>query len=113
MSDLPEIPETNYVVGKDGEMILVDDENKVKRPPMYHVVLLNDDYTPMDFVVELLTKVFGLTEAKAIDIMMEVHEKGEAIAATYSFDVAESRVAHVNTIAQNNQVPLRAEMRAE
>lgn len=113
MSDLPEIPETHFTVGGDGQLILADDDAKVKRPPMYHIVLLNDDFTPMDFVVELLMQVFGHPESKAADLMMEVHEKGEAIVATYSFDVAESRAAHVNTIAQNNGFPMRAEMRPE
>ena len=97
---------------KERELLVIDDDNKVKQPPLYHVVLLNDDFTPMDFVVELLMAIFGHTESKAIDIMMEVHQKGEAIAATYSFDVAESRTAHVNKIAQNNGFPMRAEMRA-
>lgn len=113
MSNLPEIPETHFVVEDGDQLVLVEDEAKIKRPPMYHVVLLNDDFTPMDFVVELLVQVFGHPESKAIDLMMEVHKKGEAIVATYSFDVAESRVAHVNQIAQNNEFPMRAEVRPE
>lgn len=96
----------------DRELLVIDGDSKTKRPPLYHVVLLNDDFTPMDFVIELLMAIFGYAESKAIDIMMEVHQKGEAIAATYSFDIAESRTAHVNTIAQNNGFPMRAEMRA-
>ena len=97
----------------DRELLVIDGDSKTKRPPFYHVVLLNDDFTPMDFVVELLMAIFDHTEGTAVDLMMEVHEKGEAIVATYSFDIAESRVAHVNTIAQNNGFPMRAEMRAQ
>jgi len=112
---MSEIPETHFVVGDDGQLVLVEDNSStdIKRPPMYCVVLLNDDFTPMDFVTQLLMEIFQHTEGTALDLMMEVHEKGEAVVATYSYDVAESRVAHVNMIAQNNQFPLRATMRPE
>lgn len=110
---MSEIPETKYTVGKDGELTLVEDDAKVKRPPMYVVVLLNDDFTPMDFVVELVMQVFGHSEDHAVAVMLDIHEKGERAVATYSYDVAESRVAHVNAIAQSNNFPLRAEMRPE
>lgn len=113
--DLPEIPETHFVVNDKNELVLVEEEQegKVKRPPMYNVILLNDDYTPMDFVVELLMQVFGHSESAAVELMSAVHEKGEAVVATYSYDIAESRVAHVNKIAQNNSFPLKATMRPE
>ncbi len=111
--DPTDIPETQYVVNDDNEIVVVDKCVDLEPPKMYAVILLNDDYTPMDFVVELLMQVFQHNESEAIKIMMDVHEKGEAVAAIYSYDIAESRVASVNVIAQNNKVPLRVEMRPE
>ena len=97
----------------DRELIVVEKGVDLQPPSMYAVIILNDDYTPMDFVVELLMAIFGKSEAEAADIMMAVHNKGEAVAGVYSYDVAESRVAHVNAIAQGNEFPLRVEMRPE
>ncbi len=97
----------------DTEIVVIDKGVDLEPPKMYAVIILNDDYTPMDFVVELLMQVFQHNESEAFNIMKTVHEKGEAVAAVYSYDVAESRVASVNVIAQNNEVPLRVEMRPE
>jgi len=105
------IPETHYVVNDNNELVLVDDVADLEPPKMQQVVLLNDDYTPMDFVVELLIKIFDHNETTATEIMTTIHETGEAVAATYSFDVAESRIAHVNAVAQSNGFPLKAVMR--
>ncbi|MDC2888070.1 ATP-dependent Clp protease adaptor ClpS [Psychrosphaera algicola] len=66
---------------------------KLKRPPMYKVVLNNDDYTPMDFVVEVLLKFFGMDLEKANHIMFRIHREGKAIVGTYSAEIAETKVA--------------------
>lgn len=88
--------------------VLVKDEEKLDEPSMYNVVLLNDDYTPMVFVVDLLINLFGHSDATAVDLMMDVHENGSAIAGTFSKDVAETKVAQVHATAQSAGHPLRA-----
>jgi ATP-dependent Clp protease adaptor protein ClpS len=76
-------------------------------PPRYAVILLNDDYTPMDFVVLVLTRLFNKTQDEAEAIMTEVHEKGKGLAGCYSHDVAETKVSQVNHISQVNKHPFK------
>ena len=83
---------------------------KLKRPPLYRVVLINDDYTPMEFVVEVLETVFGMDRSKATRVMLEVHTKGKGICGTFSFEIAETKVAQVTSIAQQQQHPLLCTM---
>ena len=85
---------------------------KLKKPPMYRVVLLNDDYTPMEFVVEVLETVFGLERTNATRIMLEVHTKGKGICGIFTFEIAETKVAQVMNIAQQQQHPLLCTMEA-
>lgn len=86
----------------------VKDKEEVAEPPMYNVVLLNDDYTPMDFVVDLLIKLFGHNDSNAVDIMLNVHENGSGVAGTYGRDIAETRIAQVHSVAQTAGHPLKA-----
>ncbi|MBU2881311.1 ATP-dependent Clp protease adapter ClpS [Psychrosphaera sp. B3R10] len=86
---------------------------KLKRPPMYKVVLNNDDYTPMDFVVEVLLKFFGMDLEKANHIMFRIHREGKAIVGTYSAEIAETKVAQVNQYARVNEHPLLCTMEQE
>jgi ATP-dependent Clp protease adaptor protein ClpS len=79
---------------------------KVKRPPLYKVILLNDDYTPMDFVVHILEIFFGLNQEAATHIMLEVHVQGKGICGTFTREIAETKVAQVNEYARENQHPL-------
>jgi ATP-dependent Clp protease adaptor protein ClpS len=79
---------------------------KVKKPPLYKVVLLNDDYTPMDFVVHILEKFFAKDRQHATRIMLEVHTRGKGICGVYTHEIAETKVAQVNTYARENQHPL-------
>jgi len=83
---------------------------KVKRPPLYRVILVNDDYTPMEFVVEVLETVFGMERSQATRVMLEVHTRGKGICGVYSFEIAETKVAQVTNIAQQQQHPLLCTM---
>ncbi|MBV7314581.1 ATP-dependent Clp protease adapter ClpS [Shewanella sp. NIFS-20-20] len=79
---------------------------EVTPPSMYMVILNNDDYTPMDFVIEVLKLFFNLTDEKATDIMLTVHHQGKAVCGLYPFDIAETKVIQVNQFARQNDHPL-------
>ncbi len=83
---------------------------KVERPAMYKVILLNDDYTPMDFVVEVLRRFFGITEDQAIGLMLTVHNKGAAVVGVFTREIAETKVALVMDFARQNGHPLQCIM---
>lgn len=84
----------------------------LKRPSMYKVVLLNDDYTPMDFVVEVLERFFSLGREKAVKVMLQVHTQGKGVCGVYTRDIAETKAAQVNQFARENQHPLLCEIEA-
>ena len=86
---------------------------KTAKPPMYKVILLNDDFTPMEFVVHILEKFFGINHDLAINIMLTVHQKGLAVIGVFSHDVAESKVNQVMTYSRKNQHPLQCTMEKE
>jgi ATP-dependent Clp protease adaptor protein ClpS len=83
---------------------------KPKKPSMWHCVMLNDDYTPMEFVVGLLQKVFHHTLEGATAIMLEVHTKGRGIAGTYTYEVAETKRGECLRYAEQSQYPLKVEL---
>ncbi len=83
---------------------------KLKRPSMYKVIILNDDYTPMEFVVQVLESFFRLGREKATQIMLHVHTRGVGVCGVYTKDVAETKVAQVNEYARNSQHPLLCDM---
>ena len=85
---------------------------KLKRPPMYKVLIHNDDYTPMDFVVHILEKFFGMGREKATQVMLQVHTRGVGVAGVYTREVAETKVAQVNDYARENDHPLKCTMEA-
>jgi ATP-dependent Clp protease adaptor protein ClpS len=93
--------------------ILTKTAPKTARPPMYKVMLLNDDYTPMEFVVHVLERFFGLNHAQAFDIMLTVHKKGLAVVGVFSAEVAETKVAQVMDFARRHQHPLQCTMEKE
>jgi ATP-dependent Clp protease adaptor protein ClpS len=98
----------------DGDTTVVTKTRVVtKRPPLYKVLLLNDDYTPMDFVVYVLERFFGISNQQATDIMLTVHNKGIAVVGVFSFEIAETKVAQVMELAQRNQHPLQCTMEKE
>ena len=96
----------------DGE-VLTKTKPKTSRPPMYKVILLNDDFTPMEFVVHILEKFFSINHDMAINIMLTVHQKGLAVIGVFSHDVAESKVNQVMTYSRQNQHPLQCTMEKE
>jgi ATP-dependent Clp protease adaptor protein ClpS len=100
--------------GTDGDAsILTKTKSKTQRPPLYKVLLLNDDYTPMEFVVHVLERFFGLSHAQAFEIMLTVHKKGLAVVGVFSFEVAETKVAQVMDFARRHQHPLQCTMEKE
>jgi len=88
-------------------------KTKTQRPPLYKVLLLNDDYTPMEFVVHVLERFFGLSHAQAFEIMLTVHKKGLAVVGVFSFEVAETKVAQVMDFSRRHQHPLQCTMEKE
>ena len=83
---------------------------ELARPPLYSVLLLNDDYTPMDFVVDVLVRFFAMDLEKATQVMLHVHTRGRGVCGVYSREVAESKVAQVNEYSRLNQHPLLCTM---
>ena len=99
--------------GQPDTSIILKTRPKTKKPSMYKVLLLNDDYTPMEFVVHVLERFFGLNHAQAFDIMLTVHKKGLAVVGVFSFEVAETKVAQVMDFARRHQHPLQCTMEKE
>jgi ATP-dependent Clp protease adaptor protein ClpS len=83
---------------------------EVARPPMYQVILLNDDYTPMDFVVHILQSFFGLAYERAHEVMLNVHLRGRGVCGLYTREVAETKVTQVNEFSRSNHHPLLCTM---
>ena len=106
MSDQPEKH------GQPGGYDLAVEEARpqIKQPPLYRVVLINDDFTPMEFVVEILESVFGMERTRATQVMLEVHTKGKGVCGVYSYEIAETKVAQVMGIAKQHQHPLLCTM---
>ena len=98
-------------LGRDFEgWVATDDKTKVKEPPLYKVLLHNDDYTSMEFVVLLLEKVFNKSTPEATRIMLNVHQQGIGVAGVYHKEIAETKMAIVHDLAQKNEYPLRCTM---
>ena len=95
------------------ERIDSETDQETEEPPMYKVMLLNDDYTTMEFVVEVLVYVFKKSPEEAIRIMLNVHRKGVGVCGIYSFEVAETKVNTVETLARENGFPLKCIMERE
>ena len=96
--------------GDGHDLAVAEARPKLKRPPLYRVILINDDYTPMEFVVEVLESIFSMERPKATRVMLEVHTKGKGICGVYNFEIAETKVAQVMSIAQQQQHPLLCTM---
>ncbi|SEQ03109.1 ATP-dependent Clp protease adaptor protein ClpS [Thalassovita taeanensis] len=100
--------------GDDNDVsVVLQTRPKTKRPPLYKVMLLNDDFTPMEFVVHVLERFFGMTHAQAFEIMLTVHKKGLAVVGVFSHEIAETKVTQVMDFARRNQHPLQCTMEKE
>jgi len=96
----------------EGEAQVEEQEPATKKPPRYKVVLLNDDYTPMEFVVHVLEVFFGFGREKATQIMLAVHTQGSAVVGIFTRDVAETKSEQVNNYAQSHDHPLMSRVEA-
>ncbi len=94
---------------EDG-LALKEAKPKLKRPPLYKVIIVNDDYTPMDFVVHILEIFFSRDRDTATRIMLEVHTRGKGVCGIYTHEIAESKVSMVNSYSRDNQHPLLCTM---
>ena len=100
----------DYEHHSDEGLALQEAKPQTKEPALYKVVLLNDDYTPMEFVVTLLEKLFGMDREKATRVMLLVHTHGKGVCGIFTYEVAETKVAQVNEYARRHQHPLMCSM---
>ena len=98
---------------RDHGLMVETSRPEVAPPPLYQVLLLNDDYTPMEFVVHVLERFFGTSHQQALEIMMTVHRKGLAVVGVFSFEIAETKVTQVMDYSRRNQHPLQCTMEKE
>jgi ATP-dependent Clp protease adaptor protein ClpS len=96
--------------GQKFDLAVEEAKPEIKEPPLYRVVLINDDFTPMEFVVNILESIFGMERTRATQVMLEVHTKGKGICGVYNFEIAETKVAQVMGLAQQHQHPLLCTM---
>ena len=92
------------------DLAIQEAEPKLERPPLYKVVLINDDYTPMDFVVHILESFFTIDRENATRIMLEVHTHGKGVCGIFTHEIAETKVSQVNNYSRENQHPLLCTM---
>jgi ATP-dependent Clp protease adaptor protein ClpS len=98
--------DANDGAGHDSGLATETDKPKLAQPPLYKVVLINDDYTPMDFVVDVLRVFFNMNVEKATQVMLKVHTEGKGVCGVFSKDVAESKAAQVNDYSRECEQPL-------
>ena len=96
---------------KSNNIELEEAQPKLKKPSLYRVIMLNDDYTPMEFVVEVLKKFFGMNVTQATQLMLTIHKTGSGMCGVFTREVAETKVATVIDYARQNQHPLMCTMR--
>ncbi len=93
-------------LGDSPESVAEKAQPQLKRPRMYKVLLLNDDYTPMEFVVRVLEQFFNLNREKATQVMLHVHTRGKGVCGVYTYEIAETKVSQVNEFSREHQHPL-------
>jgi len=98
--------EHRYSADNERGLVVEQARPKLKPPPLYKVILLNDDYTPMEFVVQILEYFFGMSREKATQVMLHVHTRGKGVCGVYTYEIAETKVAQVNDFSQRHQHPL-------
>jgi ATP-dependent Clp protease adaptor protein ClpS len=108
--------QTNSDGDRYGEIVTerrTKEQTKTKKPSLYKCILLNDDYTPMEFVVEILKQIFHKSQAEATRIMLHVHQNGMGVAGVYPFEIAETKIHTVEELARESQFPLKCVMEKE
>ena len=106
--------ENNDTGGDDGQTgVVVQTKPKTKKPSMYKVLMLNDDYTPMEFVVHVLERFFNKGQEEATKIMLHVHQRGVGICGVFTYEVAETKVTQVMDLAQQQEHPLQCTLEKE
>ncbi|MFN0087085.1 MAG: ATP-dependent Clp protease adapter ClpS [Blastocatellia bacterium] len=98
---------------KHDDAVLTESKQKLQKPPLFKVLIHNDNYTTMDFVVFVLVQVFGRSETDAIRVMLQVHNQGVGIAGVYTHEIAETKVARVEALAREHEFPLLCTMEEE
>jgi ATP-dependent Clp protease adaptor protein ClpS len=94
----------------ENQLVVAPSKPALKQPPKYRVLMLNDDYTPMDFVIEVLESLFSMATDNATRTMMQVHTEGQAPCGIYTFEIAEAKVEQANSYAQSHGHPLQCTM---
>jgi ATP-dependent Clp protease adaptor protein ClpS len=94
----------------DSALVTEEAKPKLKRPPLFKVILVNDDYTPMEFVVHVLEKFFAMDREKATRVMLHVHTRGKGVCGVFTRDIAETKVYQVNEYSREHQHPLLCTM---
>lgn len=92
------------------DLAVEEERPKLKPPSLYRVVLINDDFTPMEFVVDILESIFSMERTRATQVMLEVHTKGKGVCGLFSYEIAETKVAQVTSMASQHQHPLLCTM---
>lgn len=113
MSDEPTGPQDPGQGDDDGVGLATKTRIKTKKPSLYRVVIMNDDYTPMEFVVFILERIFNKNHEDAYRIMLHVHNHGLGVCGIYTYEVAETKVAQVRDLARRNEHPLRCDLERE
>ncbi len=112
-ADMSDTERNGNTGGNPTTGVVVQTKPKVKLPSMYKVIMLNDDYTPMEFVVMVLERCFGKSHEDAVKVMLHVHQKGVGVCGIYTYEVAETKVQQVMDLAQKHQHPLQCTLEKE
>ena len=92
----------------DGDVLAVEKtDSRTRRPPLFKVLLHNDDYTPMDFVIQVLKMFFNMNHDRATQVMLHVHTRGKGVCGVFTYEIAETKVAQVNEFSRQNEHPLK------
>ena len=98
---------------KGQSQVILETRPRTKKPSMYKVIMLNDDYTPMEFVIYVLQRFFGMSSGKATAIMLNVHQRGVGVCGVFSYEVAEAKATQVMDYARQNEHPLQLQIEKE
>ena len=98
---------------KGQSQVILETRPRTKKPSMYKVIMLNDDYTPMEFVVDVLKRFFGMSSGQATAIMLNVHQRGVGVCGVFSYEVAEAKATQVMDYARQNEHPLQLQIEKE